>query len=87
MIERLNNKTIERHIQNEIYNSRGVVSRGIKDGGSQERTLTEKYKKMSDAVKAKWPRTGAMLRGMAEWYEHDAKGQDVESDLQDLRWD
>ena len=87
VIEQLNNETIDRHIQNEIYNSRGVVSRGIKDGGSQERTLTEKYKKMSDTVKAKWPRTGAMLRGMAEWYEHEAKGHDVESDLQDLRWD
>lgn len=86
IIEQLNNETIDRHIQTEIYNSRGVISREIKDGGSQERTLTEKYKKMSDVVKTKWPRTSAMLRGMAEWYDRDAKGQDVESDLQDLRW-
>lgn len=87
LIERLNNETIDRHIQNEIYNSRGVVSRGLKDGGNQERALAEKYKKMSDAVKPKWPRTTAMLRGMAEWYEREAKGHDVESDLHDLRWD
>ena len=86
-IERLNNETIDRHIQTEIYNSRGVVSRGMKDGGSQERTLTERYRQMSDSVKTKWPRTSIMLRGMAEWYESDAKGQDVESDLHDLRWD
>lgn len=87
VIERLNSETVDRHIQTEIYNSRGVVSRGIKDGGFQERTLTEKYRKMSDAVKTKWPRTGAMLRGIAETYERDAKGQDVESDLHDLKWD
>lgn len=87
VIERLNNKTIDEHIQNEIYNSRGVVSRGLNDGGSQERELTSKYKKMSEVVKTKWPRTAAMLRGMAEWYESEAKGHDVESDLQDLRWD
>ena len=87
LIERLNNKTIDEHIQNEIYNSRGVVSRGLNDGGNQERALTEKYRKMSDAVKVKWPRTSAMLRGMAEWYEREAKGHDVETDLHDLRWD
>jgi len=87
LIERLNNKTIDRHIQNEIYNSRGVVSRGINDGGKQERELAEKYKKMSDVVKVKWPRTSAMLRGIAEYYEHQARLEDIDSDLQDLRWD
>jgi hypothetical protein len=39
VIERLNNQTIDDHIQTEIYNSRGVVSRGVNDGGSQERVL------------------------------------------------
>jgi hypothetical protein len=87
VIERLNNQTIDDHIQTEIYNSRGVVSRGVNDGGSQERALIEKYRKMSETVKAQWPRTGALLRRMAEWYEHDAKGRDVDSDLRDLRWD
>jgi hypothetical protein len=87
LIERLNNETIDRHIQNEIYNSRGVVSRGINDGGKQERELAEKYKKMSDAVKTKWPRTGRVLREIAESYEHQAKREDVDSDLHDLRWD
>ena len=87
LIEHLNNKTIDRHIQTEIYNNRGVVSRGLNDGGNQERELAEKYKKMSDAVKAKWPRTAAMLRSMAESYERQAKYEDIDSDLHDLRWD
>ena len=87
LIERLNNETIERNIQIEIYNSRGVVSKGLNDGGAQERALAEKYKKMSEDVNAKWPRTGAMLRGIAESYEHEAKSEDIDSDLHDLRWD
>jgi len=49
--------------------------------------LVEKYKKMGDAVMMKWPRTGLILRSIAESYEYEAKSHDVESDLRDLRWD
>jgi len=87
LIERLNSELIDRHIQMGIYNSRGVVSRGLNEGGRQERELAERYNKMSDAVKTKWPRTGAMLRSIAESYEHEAKREDIDSDLHDLRWD
>lgn len=85
LIERLNNETIDRHIQNEIYNSRGVVSKSINDGGKQERALSEKYKKMSEAVNSKWPRTAAMLRSIAKSYEQQAKSEDIDSDLYDVR--
>lgn len=87
LIERLNNETIDRCIRTEIYNSRGVVSRGLNDGGVQERGLAEKYKKMSDATKTKWPRTSAMLRSIAGSYENESKRVDIDSDLHDLRWD
>lgn len=86
-IEILNNKIIDEHIQNEIYNSRGVVTRGINTGGKQERDLAEKYKKMSDKVKAKWPRTSALLQSITESYKHQARNEDIESDLHSLRWD
>lgn len=85
-IEHLNSETIDDHIQNEIYNSRGVVSKGLNDGGIQERGLAEKYKQLSEKVKVKWPRTAALLRSLSESYEHQAKREDVDSDLQDLRW-
>lgn len=87
VLERLNNQTIDDHIKTELYNSRGMVSRDINAGGAQERDLARKYKGMSDALKAKWPRASAILRGMAEWYGHEAQGHDVEADLQELRWD
>lgn len=86
LIERLNNEIIDTHIPIGVYNSRGVVSRALNDGGGQERGLSEGYKKMSDAVRAKWLRTAVMLRSLAKTYERDAQYEDISSDLRDLRW-
>jgi hypothetical protein len=85
LIERLNNDVIDEHIQVEVYNSRGVVSRGLADGGAQERGLAERYKKMSESVKVKWPRTAAILRSIADSYYRYATHEDTLSELNDLR--
>lgn len=86
LIEKLKNKTIERHIPIGIYNDRGVTSRGMNDGGTLERDLSKKYLEMSKALIAKWPRTASILRSIAESYERDAKCWDVDSDLNDLKF-
>lgn len=57
------------------------------DGGVQERALAEKYGAMADKVKVQWPRTGTILRAMANRYQCEARSEDVNSDLNDLRWD
>ncbi len=85
LIERLNNGLIDRHIPIGLFNSRGVTSRALNEGGKQERELAEKYRTMSNTLRAKWPRTAAMLRSIAESYEHVAKREDIHSDLDDLR--
>lgn len=86
LVEKLNNKVIDDHIQNEIYNSRGVVTKSIGAGGIQERGLADQYKQMAEKVKGKWPRTGALLESLSRSYNHQAKHEDIDSDLQDLRW-
>ncbi len=85
LIEKLNNQTINEHIRVEIFNSRGVVSRGLGDGGRQERELAEKYRNIYDALKVRWPRTASILRELAEGYESEAKREDIDSELRDLR--
>jgi len=45
LIERLDNDVIDERIQMGVYNSRGVVRRGLRDGGAQERGLADSYKK------------------------------------------
>lgn len=87
LLEKLGNEIIERHIQTGLYNSRGVVSRAMDAGGEPERALAEKYKKMSGALKVKWPRVARMLRQMAGNYERDAKREDIDTDIRDFRWD
>jgi len=86
VIERLKNNVIEKHIPFGIYNSRGVVTRNLTEGGGQERSLAESYKKMIEITKTKWPRTTAILRAMADWYDSDAKREDVTAELNDLRF-
>jgi len=85
LIERLNNDVIDQHIQIEVFNSRGVVSRGLLDGGAQEKALADGYRKMGEAVQARWPRTAALLRQLANSYSRYAEHEDIESELNDLR--
>lgn len=86
LIEELGNTVIERHIENQVFNSRGVVARELKGGGNQERVLVEKYRNMSLSVSARWPRTAAMLESIARYYDDQAAYHDTESDLRDLRF-
>lgn len=62
--------------QTGIFNDRGVTSRGIHDGGEQERTLAKKYHGYADACQMRWPRVAATLRRLAVGYEHDARHMD-----------
>jgi len=86
LIERLNNDVIDEHIQLGIYNARGVVSRGLADGGAQERSLSNQYYEMSEALKPKWPRTAALLRSIGNSYVQYAEHEDTLSELNDLRF-
>lgn len=56
-------------------NSRGVTSRGVYDGGDQERPLAAQYRVWATAVEA-WPRTSRLLRELADDYERDARRED-----------
>ncbi len=87
LIERLNNQVVEELIQNEVFNSRGVVTKNLGDGGQQERQIAERYRQMSEKVKSKWPRTAAMLRSLYRTYDHQAEGEDLNNELRDLRYD
>lgn len=64
----------------EVQNQRGVSSRGLTDGGEQERGLVRKYREQADAFADKWPRTAAILRRLADGYEREARQQDEESE-------
>jgi len=80
IIEAVGSEDLERGIRIGVYNSRGVVSRDPAIGGSQERAIAERYERDAENVAARWPRTAAMLRSMADNYRRDARREDLESD-------
>ena len=59
------------------FNQRGVTSRGIYDGGAQERSLAAEYREYADRCAIKWPFTSNLLRGIANSYEADARRADT----------
>ncbi|MBI5037748.1 MAG: hypothetical protein HZC01_03555 [Candidatus Kerfeldbacteria bacterium] len=84
IIELLANQTIDRHIETELFNSRGTTVRSPGEGGRLERELALTYRRMSDALKEKWPRTAQILRSMASTYEHQAGREDIDAQLNDF---
>jgi hypothetical protein len=84
IIERLGSKALENGIAVGKFNSRGVVTRNPSDGGIQERQLANMYKRYAAKVQAQWPRTAAVLRGMADGYLRDARREDDQAELLEL---
>jgi excisionase family DNA binding protein len=81
MIERIGSQELENGFLIGRLNSRGVTSRGVYDGGQQERSLAAKYRDWSSITSSTWPRTARILRSIADDYERDGRRQDAEAEL------
>jgi hypothetical protein len=71
-LQDLSSEVVDNHFRMEVYNSRGVTSRGPHEGGGQERALAEKYEGYAEQVESKWPRAASILRGLADTYRNEA---------------
>jgi hypothetical protein len=81
ILEHLKNPQIENGIEIEIYNSRGVVTRDPVGGGGPERQLAAQYAGSAAVLNQRWPRTGELLRRVAEQYDREAQAEDREAEL------
>lgn len=86
LIESINSDEINRGFIRGISSSRGVTSRGLLDGGAQERDLAEYYKNHADSIRTLWPRTASVLDKVAEEYLSDARRQDLGAELEEDLW-
>lgn len=66
------------------YNMRGVVSRGLCEGGQQERELEKEYRKYVELATPHWPKTAAILETMAERWRREAAREDAEAIQTDI---
>ena len=80
LIESLSSSELESGCQAEVYNSRGPTSRGLLDGGAQERELVKKYDDLASQIRDGWPRTAAILSSLARGYEREARRNDEEAE-------
>lgn len=81
LIEDLGSEEIEKGIIVGIYNSRGVVSRSIGEGGAQERAIAERYHDYARSLSDRWPRTARLMKKIADGYELDARREDKQAEL------
>ena len=73
LFEDLQSESLESGFSIQIANSRGVTSRGLESGGAQEEALVDKYRSDAEEFKARWPRTAAILRRIADGYRAEAR--------------
>ena len=83
-IERMRSVELERGLQVERYNMRGVYGKAVFEGGDQERQLAEEYRRYA-AIAAAWPRTSALLTAIAKGWGRDAEREDLEAAKRKLR--
>lgn len=86
VIEELSNPDVEAGWRTGVINSRGTTSRGLTDGGAQERDLAARYAGYAQQVGDAWPRTAGVLRGLAEEYRRQAVWHDERADLNQDFW-
>jgi excisionase family DNA binding protein len=79
LIEDLASTNLESGFAIGTLNSRGTTTRGVYDGGSQERALAANYRSWGEAVINRWPRTGRVLMQLADDYERQARREDLEA--------
>jgi hypothetical protein len=84
VIEITRSRHLERGIFIGVKNKRGTTTRGVTDGGEQERDLAKQYRDHADAVRFEWPRTAAVLGRIAESYDAEAKAHD--DDAERYQW-
>lgn len=82
IIENLLNARVEVGLQIGRTNQRGFTSRGVYDGGDQERALENDYRQMAARIATRWPRTARVLRDIADHYKLEATFHDTDAE----RW-
>jgi hypothetical protein len=79
LLEEVRSGPMENGLSVGLFNRRGVTSRGLFDGGEQERQLARQYGEAAEACAA-WPRTMRVLRGLEESYLRDGNREEAETE-------
>lgn len=76
LLEELQSERIEDGLEIAFFNERGITSRGLEDGGAQERDLAASYREAAACFSDRWPRTARIFRSLSDSYENEARHHD-----------
>ncbi|QNM96716.1 hypothetical protein [Chitinimonas koreensis] len=85
VIDAMASEHIERGFAIECFNRRGVYSKGINEGGRQEREFATRYKAWADATVLMYPRTSEMLSNISDSWTRSADQEDVRAEQNKMR--
>lgn len=80
VLELVESDEIERGFEGEVFASLGVTTRGVLDGGDQERDRAQRYREQAERFYDRWPRTAKVLTAAAEDFERAARRHDAEAE-------
>jgi hypothetical protein len=88
LIEDVASADLEKGVVIGVHGNRGGAWRNLLEGGAQEWQSADTYDRHARAVADRWPRTAALLRGLADTYRNQAEREDQRARLrEDLdRW-
>jgi hypothetical protein len=80
--------TLRREFTVACRNHRGVYSKGLEEGGEEERTIAARYKTGADALRHRWHITAGVLDELSDAYMGDARREDqqVEQTRDSFLW-
>lgn len=78
LIEHIGSAELLQGFRTGCFNKRGVTSRGVFDGGGQERKLAAKYRTNVKALEITHPQLAATLESLAKSYDRDGLVEDLE---------
>jgi hypothetical protein len=86
LLQKLSSEDVERGIETERQNMRGVVTKAMFEGGDQERTLARQARSWAKAAE-EWPRTHEMLLRLAERWEAWGADEDERAKQDGMRYE
>ena len=64
-----------------VFNARGAHSRGIEDGGEEERKLAVQYRRFAQQLSFDYPYVSDVLERIAQVYDNAEKWHDSEASI------
>lgn len=77
LLEHWRSNDLETGIKLESFNSRGVTSRSLFEGGRQERDLAELWRAHAAKIEVQWPRSRELCVRISEMWDRQADREDM----------